>query len=161
MTETEDMKLCEDLLHRHGLKNTRTRREVLRLLRQCGGVLTAEDISRTLVEEGKKPDFSTLYRILELFTERGLAEKHYLPDLRKYGFSLKAAGHCHRLICLKCHRVIEIDHCPLESFEKELSEKTRFTITGHNLEWYGCCPDCQAAEAEKSAVPERRSGKEK
>lgn len=68
MTETEDMKLCEDLLHRHGLKNTRTRREVLRLLRQCGGVLTAEDISRALVEEGKKPDFSTLYRILELFT---------------------------------------------------------------------------------------------
>lgn len=152
MSTIEEETACGELLHLRGLKNTHARRQVLRLLRE-GSVLTADDIGERLRTEGRTPDPSTLYRILDLFTARGLAERHYLPDLRKYGFSLKAAGHRHRLICLRCRRVVEIDRCPLEAFEKELCEATRFAITGHNLEWYGLCPDCQAEEARRAKAP--------
>lgn len=157
MTSPGEPAACGEILHRHGLKNTPARRQVLRLLRE-GVVLTADDIGERLRDEGRTPDPSTLYRILDLFTARGLAERHYLPDLRKYGFSLKAAGHRHRLICVRCRRVVEIDRCPLEAFEKELRETTRFAITGHNLEWYGLCPDCQAAEARRAESPPNKSG---
>ena len=133
----------EECLHRCGLKSTRTRKLVLDALYQHGGVLTAEDIYQELIGQGQGINFSTVYRILEMFTAKELTEKHYLPDSRKYGFSLRAMGHRHCLICLKCRRIVEIDHCPLAGFEAELAEKTQFDIVGHNLEWYGYCPECR------------------
>ena len=121
-----------------------------------GCKLTAEDIYQELIGQGQGINFSTVYRILEMFTAKELTEKHYLPDSRKYGFSLRAMGHRHRLICLKCRRIVEIDHCPLAGFEAELAEKTQFDIVGHNLEWYGYCPECRGLAAgggEKTMKP--------
>lgn len=133
----------EDCLHRCGLKSTRTRKLVLAVLCRRGDVLTAEDIYQELISQGQGINFSTVYRILEMFTAKELTEKHYLPDSRKYGFSLRTMGHRHRLICLKCRRIVEIDDCPLTGFEAELANKTQFDIVGHNLEWYGYCPECR------------------
>ena len=135
-----------DLLHRSGLKSTGPRLGVLRLLEEEPAVRTAEEIHQKLLAAGKKADVSTVYRILELFSARGLAEKQYLPEERRYGFLLRAAGHVHRLICVRCRRVVEIDHCPLEAFEKAIEAETHFAIRGHDLEWYGLCPACRAAE---------------
>lgn len=136
----------EECLHRHGLKSTRTRNLVLGLLYQHGSVLTAEEIYQELISQGQGINVSTVYRILEMFTDKGMTDKYYLPDSRKYGFSLRTIGHRHRLICLKCRRVVEIDHCPLEEFEKTLAAETQFDIVGHNLEWYGYCSDCRSKE---------------
>ena len=66
-----------------------------------------------------------------------------MADARKYGFVLHALGHRHRLICLRCHRIVEVDHCPIADFEEQLADKTDFAIVGHNLEWYGYCPQCR------------------
>lgn len=133
----------KEYLHRHGLKNTCTRSLVLKILMQCKGVLTAEDVYQELLQQGKTMNISTVYRILDMFTEKHVTEKTYLPDVRKYGFSLHSTGHMHRLICLQCHKVVELDHCPLENFEKRVSEYTQFQIVGHSLELYGYCPACQ------------------
>ncbi len=130
-------------LRRCGLKNTRPRKAVLHVLSEHGGVLTAEEIYHILSDMGENINFSTVYRILESFTEKQLAEKTYLPDVRKYGFSLRAAGHRHRLICLSCRKVVEIAGCPLASFEADMAGKTQFDVVGHNLEWYGYCPKCR------------------
>lgn len=146
----------EEYLHRRGLKNTRSRQAVLHLLSESGGVLTAEEMYQRLLEMGQSMNFSTVYRILELFTEKGLAEKTYLPDVRKYGFSLRAVGHRHRLICLACHKVVEIDGCPLEDFEARMAGQTQFDIVGHNLEWYGYCPHCRRRQTGQGKEEERR-----
>ena len=150
----------EECLHRCGLKSTRTRKLVLAALYRHGGVLTAEDIYQELIGQGQGINFSTVYRILEMFTVKELTEKHYLPDSRKYGFSLRAIGHRHRLICLKCRRIVEIDHCPLLGFEAELAEKTHFDIIGHNLEWYGYCPECRSRVVQGEAAPMRTTKEE-
>lgn len=146
-----DAAAYEECLHRHGLKSTRTRNLVLCLLYRHGGVLTAEEIYQELTGQGQGINVSTVYRILEMFTAKELTEKHYLPDSRKYGFSLRTLGHRHCLICLKCRRIVEIDHCPLPEFEKELADKTQFDIVGHNLEWYGYCPDCRRKDKNPAA----------
>ena len=71
------------------------------------------------------------------------AAGNYLSNSRKYGFTLHSLGHRHHLICLRCHRVIEVEHCPMADFEEKLAEQTDFSIVGHNLEWYGYCPECR------------------
>ncbi len=134
-----------EYLHQYGLKSTWPRNHVLRILINHHGVLTAEDIYRKLADENCCINFSTVYRILEMFTEKGLVEKSFLPDARKYGFALRSLGHTHRLICLRCHRIVEISHCPLSVFEQKLEGETDFQIVGHNLELYGYCPECKKA----------------
>ena len=110
MTDTSSAADYRDYLHRYGLKNTRHRQLILQLLLASEGVLTAEDIYQQLCEQGAEINFSTVYRILENFTQKGLTEKSFLADARKYGFVLHALGHRHRLICLRCHRIVEVDH---------------------------------------------------
>ena len=31
----------------------------------------------------------------------------------------------------------------MADFEEKLAEQTDFSIVGHNLEWYGYCPECR------------------
>ncbi len=137
---------CSAYLHRCGLKFTKHRQLVLQLLQAQGGVLTAEEIYSELQAQGADINFSTVYRILESFTQKGVTEKSYLADARKYGFVLHALGHRHRLICLGCHRIVEVEHCPIASFEEQLAGKTDFSIVGHNLEWYGYCASCRKGQ---------------
>lgn len=143
MSEEHKEQSYADYLHRYGLKNTKSRQLVLQLLMQHGGVLTAEEIFQQLCAQKQTLNFSTVYRILEIFTQKGVTEKSYLSNSRKYGFTLHAVGHRHRLICLRCHAVVEVEHCPITEFEQQLAEKTDFAIVGHNLEWYGYCAKCR------------------
>lgn len=137
---SEDYKDC---LRAHGLKSTKARNGVLAILSAEASVITVDAVYQTLQERGCKVNFSTVYRILEMFTERKLTEKIFLPDEGKYGFSLRRTGHTHRLICLRCHKVVDLAHCPLSDYEKEVAAKTDFEIVGHNLELYGYCPECR------------------
>ena len=143
MSEEHNEQSYADYLHSYGLKNTKSRQLVLQLLMQHRGVLTAEEIFQELFAQKQTLNFSTVYRILEMFTQKGVTEKSYLSNSRKYGFTLHAVGHRHRLICLRCHAVVEVEHCPICEFEKQLAEKTDFSIVGHNLEWYGYCAKCR------------------
>ena len=72
MTDTSSAADYRDYLHRYGLKNTRHRQLILQLLLASEGVLTAEDIYQQLCEQGAEINFSTVYRILENFTQKGL-----------------------------------------------------------------------------------------
>lgn len=139
----DEKKDFEAYLHRYDMKSTKARNEVLRILIARAGVVTPDDMHQQLAARGVKINVSTIYRILELFTTKGLTIKTYLPDIRKYGFSLRSMGHRHRLICLACHQIVDIGHCPLQPFELALAQQTQFEIVGHQLEIYGYCPKCQ------------------
>lgn len=64
-----------DCLRQYGLKSTKARNLVLDVLSRHQGVITVEDVYATLLEGGDKVSFSTVYRILEMFTKRDLTEK--------------------------------------------------------------------------------------
>ena len=136
------------LLHSHRMKSTKPRNAVLSALGENDCALTAEEIYRALVQKGDGVNFSTVYRVLELFAAKGLVTKTFFPDSRSYGFSLKTAGHMHHLICMKCHKRIDISHCPLGDFECRVAAETGFDIRGHNLELFGYCRDCRLQEEE-------------
>lgn len=134
----------EEMIRRVGLKSTKAQNQVLQMMLRQREVLSADEIYEKLLQEGAHLNFSTVYRILEMFTEKKLTEKMLLPGSRKYGFLLYTLSHTHHLICLGCHKVVDIDGCPLHGFEEDLARKTHFEIVGHYLELYGYCADCQA-----------------
>ena len=96
---------AEHLIRQSGLKCTRSRLQVLEMLLAQREVLTADEIYEKLLQTGARLNFSTVYRILENFTEKKLTEKVLLPQSRKYGFLLYTLSHTHHLICLGCHKV--------------------------------------------------------
>lgn len=144
MTNSEEKLLdAAHLIRKTGLKCTQSRLEVLNVLLSQREVLTADELYEKLRQQGAKLNFSTVYRILEQFTEKKLTEKVILPQSRKAGFLLYTLSHTHHLICLSCHKVVNIDGCPLHGFEQDLAQKTHFEIVGHYLELYGYCEECQ------------------
>lgn len=132
-----------ELFARHGLKNTRHRNLIYDLLRPSELPLTAEDVFLRLKDVDASVSLSTVYRILDAFAEKGLAVKADSIGGGKAAYEICRAEHRHRLVCMGCKKTVPIDGCPLEKFEKTLSEKTQFDITSHRLEIFGYCPECK------------------
>ena len=70
------------LLHSHKMKSTKPRNAVLSVLGEKDCALTAEEIYRALVQKGDGVNFSTVYRVLELFAEKRLVTKTFFSDSR-------------------------------------------------------------------------------
>ncbi len=130
----------DNIFFKFGLKKTENRMHIMEILEENSEPMTAETI---FVEMRKKHtcNFSTVYRILSILTEKGIVLKSTDTDKKAY-FQMNNAKHNHYLTCMKCHKKIPIDGCPLEKMGRELKEKTGFRIMGHNLEFIGECPEC-------------------
>jgi Fur family transcriptional regulator, ferric uptake regulator len=127
-----------------GLKSTRHRSMIYDILRASELPLTTEEIFLRMKGLDAAVSFSTVYRTLDTFAEKGLAVKGGAGEGGKSAFELNCRGHRHRLVCIGCKRVIPLEDCPLDRYEKSLEKKTRFDITAHRLEIFGYCPACKA-----------------
>lgn len=124
-----------------GIKRTRQRELVYNALSCAKTPLSALDISDRL-DRAKTPVWlSTIYRILDMFTAQGIAQKSAVTESGMAVFELSANRHRHYAVCISCQRVIAIENCPFESFSPKLSERD-FQVTGHRLQIYGYCTGC-------------------
>lgn len=80
------------LLHSHRMKSTKPRNAVLSVLGEKDCALTAEEIYRALVQKGDGVNFSTVYRVLELFAEKRLVTKTFFFRLEKLRLFFKNCG---------------------------------------------------------------------
>ena len=143
-----------------GIKNTVQRKLVFAILEGENRPLTADEIYVKLKEKKETSSLSTIYRILEVFAEKGLILKTSIFNEKKFTFEINRLEHKHYLICAKCNKNIEIEGCPLEKLEAALTKKTRYKIVGHKLDIYGYCPECQE-KLEHESETEVHSEKEK
>lgn len=124
-----------------GIKKTRQRVLVLEALAACELPVTAQELLSRLEQRGESVWLSTLYRVLDTFTERGVVLKTPVPDSGMAVYELRDEEHRHYAVCVQCHRVIRLDGCPLESYCPKLSEED-FHVLGHRLQMYGYCGRC-------------------
>ena len=129
------------LLKNHGLIVTKGRTHALEILKNSGVPLNVEEVFQK-VDRKLVPNFTSLYRILNQLFEAGLLNKTIHQDGINY-YEFKSPHHKHFIVCKICGTISEIKHCPMETFEKEVSEETGFTVEGHNVELQGICPKCQ------------------
>lgn len=134
----------EEVLKKNNLKMTRHRHAVLEVLDGNSLPLSAEELYIKLKEKGVSMSFSTVYRVLEAFLEKGIVVRNNLPDDGKSVYEIYCCdNHHHYLLCIDCRKVVQVEGCPLEEYERAIEEKFAFIVKGHNLEVYGYCSDCK------------------
>ena len=134
----KDIRAINNTLREKGYRLTAPRRGVLELLVREGRPLSVQEIFEKMQ---RKVDLATVYRMIHLLLELGLARKTGSPSGSAL-YEMESEHHHHHIFCKQCGRMEEIEGCLLSALEKELSRKKRFTITGHTLEFFGVCHDC-------------------
>ncbi len=122
-----------DILKEHGLKITRRRSDIVNILVNAAVPMCAEEI----YEKTEGMSLSTVYRTLEVLCECGVVKKENILDGDKMHYELTDGKHRHYAVCLECGRLTHIDVCPVHD-----ASVSGFTVTGHKLELYGYCRDC-------------------
>ena len=140
MTETAE------LLKKSGLKSTRQRIAILDILRAKELPATAEDVYLELRDAGIAVNLSTVYRAMEIMAECRLIRKFGITGEEKAFYEFIGVLHRHFLVCLDCKKIQPVDGCPLGGYEQALERQTHFKISGHKLDIYGYCPDCNAKD---------------
>lgn len=133
--------MIEDLLKKASLKNTKQRHLILSIIKSSQEPLTAEEIYKLLVVEDCKINLSTVYRTLNVLTDKNVLLKMLKGD-GTAAYELNKSSHNHYITCAKCHSSALIDSCPVKELSENVSEKTGFMVTGHSLQLTGICSDC-------------------
>jgi len=113
------------------VRQTKPRKLVMEILKQATAPMSAVEILAEVEKAGEQIWLSTIYRVLELFVEKEIAVKSTLLGT-------------HYAICVVCHRIIPMDNCPIAAvgFSPGLQEEN-FRVTGHKIEIYGYCSQCE------------------
>ena len=142
----DDSKDFKELLKKENLKSTKHRNSILEVIANACQPVTVEAIYLKLKEQGVAISLSTVYRVLEALLGKGLVLKTSINDDSKALFEINNMEHKHHLLCVKCRKMLPVDGCPLEDYEKALEEKLGFSIKGHKLEMFGYCQSCKYQE---------------
>ncbi len=136
-------------LARNGLKTTKRRTEILDILAASDQPLAAEQIFLELNKRNISVNLSTVYRVLDVLSDKNLAVKLNIPGDSRTLFEYNRKVHKHYLICLGCNRILAITRCPLGDYEEFLAKETNYFISGHKLDIYGYCPECREKYAQE------------
>jgi len=122
-------------------KRTKQRVLVLDVLKEAQEPVTAADISALLEKRGEGVWLSTIYRVLDAFTEAGIASKIDGLGGNMALYELHTHQHRHYAVCLRCKKIIPMRSCPLEHMAPQLLDED-FRVLGHKLQMYGHCAKC-------------------
>jgi Fur family ferric uptake transcriptional regulator len=133
-------------IRKAGLKVTSPRVKILEMLENRSNAerhLTAEDVYKTLLQEGVEIGLATVYRVLTQFETAGLVKRHHFEGGNSV-FELESGQHHDHLVCVKCGRVEEFSDEFIEQRQREIASALNFKLTDHSLCPYGLCGQCQA-----------------
>ena len=103
---------------------------------------TAEQIYRALANDYPNMSIATVYNTLRLFVKIGLIKELAYGDSSSH-FDYAKTQHYHA-ICTQCGKIVDLYYPVLEDVESVANQLTGFQVSGHRLEVYGICPECQS-----------------
>ncbi len=129
-----------------GMRVTKQRRDLVAYLDQhADSYVTVTSIDAFM--RGRYPGLShdTIYRNVKAFERLGILESEVQDEqaIVKLQCDYQHPHH-HHFICRNCHRVQELQMCPLDYFENQVPGAK---IESHNFELYGLCADCAKRQA--------------
>jgi Fur family ferric uptake transcriptional regulator len=131
-------------LARAGLKRGGARERVIALLAVQRCALSAVEIEESLKASGRPTGRASIYRVLELLVEHGLAERVGVGDGQARFEPLHPGGahHHHHLVCEQCGRLVAFDDPGLERAINDLSERLGVRVEHHDVLLRGACEQC-------------------
>lgn len=130
----------ENLLREKGLKATKGRLEVLKILKEARRPMSAAQVFRETPKD-MCASLSTVYRILNQLTEADILQASLEQDESTY-YEYRNEEHRHYIVCSRCGKLAPIDDCPLDALDEHIMRATGYAITGHRFQLEGICPDC-------------------
>jgi Fur family transcriptional regulator, ferric uptake regulator len=132
-----------ELLRSHGMRITRTRKQVLSSLLKAKGPLSLDEIQRWSTASGCAPDYATVFRIVSVLIELGVAQKVNLNRSCSYFELIDPQQHYDHIVCTECGKVtLMVDACPVERLERTIEKRYGYSELRHSLEFFGKCQEC-------------------
>ena len=126
------------------LRDTKARRVMVDEIGKGCSHPTADEVYDLVRKRLPRISLGTIYRNLELLSEKGLIQKLDLAGTQRR-YDGNTENHYH-LRCLTCSLVKDIIIHPLKEWERVLPQDTGYEILGHRLEFFGICPSCKLEE---------------
>lgn len=128
-----------DELKSSGLKATLPRIKILEVFQKTSvRHMTAEDVYKTLLNEGADIGLATVYRVLMQFEQAGLLKRSHFES-GKSVFELNEGQHHDHLVCLTCGRVEEFFDAQIEQRQRAVAVARGFELNDHSLSLYAVC----------------------
>ena len=119
-----------------GLKVTRARRSILRLLEtHPNSHLSAYDIHQQLFDKKKSVGIATVYRVLNQFVEAGICVRHNFETGQSL-YELAPDIHHDHMVCLSTGMVIEFEDELIEERQKKMAAEKGYKVIDHSLILY-------------------------
>lgn len=125
-------------------RHTWQRAAVRDLLEGSEEFRTAQQVHDHLREAGAKVGLATVYRALQAMADADEVDVLRTPD-GEAAYRKCSKGHHHHLVCRACGYSIEISAHEVEDWAANVAKAHGFTDAGHELEIFGLCKDCTAA----------------
>ncbi|HEX9625494.1 MAG TPA: ferric iron uptake transcriptional regulator [Acidiferrobacterales bacterium] len=126
-------------LKKAGLKATLPRLKILSILEESRvRHMSAEDVYKTLLEQGEEVGLATVYRVLTQFETAGLVIRHNFEGGRSV-FEFNQGRHHDHMVCVKCGKVFEFVDAQIEERQRKVAENAGFAMEEHSLYLYGMC----------------------
>lgn len=119
-----------------GLKVTSPRVRILQLLDQSNTPhMTAEEVYKSLLDNGEEIGLATVYRVLSQFEEVNLVTRHIFEE-GKAVFERNKGGHHDHMVCMETGKVIEFMNEAIERLQHEVAEEHGYELVDHNMVLY-------------------------
>jgi len=129
------------MLRKSGHKATPGRLSLLLVLAKADRPLAIHDI----IDASKKGlNQATIYRALESLLDAGIVRRVDMQHAHAHYELSEGAKHHHHLICKRCGRVEDVEHCDERTIEQAVLKKSKAfaSIQTHSLEFFGLCKKC-------------------
>ena len=126
-----------------GMKRGGARERIIRLLDEQPCALSAVEIEDALRAEGRPTGRASIYRVLELLIEHGLAERVTVgPGQARFETIHPSGHHHHHLVCDQCGRLVAFHDPGLECAIDRVSERLGVRVERHDVLLRGSCERC-------------------
>ncbi|MDA8168946.1 MAG: Fur family transcriptional regulator [Nitrospiraceae bacterium] len=148
------MKLTfEKYIASQGLKMTRQRGLILEIFLKKEGHISPEELYSLVRKKDATVGRATVYRMLKLLKEADIAREVDFGDgFSRYEHKYGHAHHDH-LICTKCGKTMEVVDEEIEALQEKLAGRHGFSLTSHEMDLFGLCPECREKEARVKRQP--------
>ncbi|MBB4676422.1 Fur family ferric uptake transcriptional regulator [Crossiella cryophila] len=124
-----------------GLRSTRQRAAVSKLLDQVDEFRSAQEIHEELRRRGEGIGLTTVYRTLQSLAEVGELDV-LRTDSGEAIYRRCSQHHHHHLVCRRCGRTVEVEGPDVEKWTERVAAEHGFGEVSHTVEIFGTCADC-------------------
>jgi Fur family transcriptional regulator, ferric uptake regulator len=126
-----------------GYQKGAARRAVIDCLGRQNCALSAQQIEEELRGAGSGVGRASIYRTLEQLDELGLVHRLDLgTGIATYEPAEPSGEHHHHLLCERCGRVVPFHDAKLERAITEVTRRSDFDVSAHDVTLHGLCPRC-------------------